>query len=81
MSSNIDVAETLDVQGENCPMPVIKTKAAVDDLAVDDVLEVLATDSGSMSDIAGWADSTASVELVDQQEGDGVYRHYVRRTA
>ena len=81
MSSNIDVAETLDVRGENCPMPVIKTKAAVDDVAVDDVLEVLATDSGSVSDIAGWADSTAGVELVEQAEGDGVYRHYVRRTA
>jgi TusA-related sulfurtransferase len=81
MSSNIDVAETLDVTGQNCPMPVIETKAAVDDLAVDDVLEVLATDAGSTSDIAGWADSTEGVELVSQAEDDGVYRHYVRRTA
>jgi len=81
MSSNIDVSETLDVRGENCPMPVVKTKAAVDDLEVDDVLEVLATDAGSVSDIAGWADSTEDVELVDQEEGDGIYRHYVRRSA
>jgi len=81
MSSNTDVAETLDVRGQNCPMPVIKTKQAVDDIAVGDVLEVLATDAGSVSDIDGWASSTDGVELVEQSEGDGVYRHYVRRTA
>jgi TusA-related sulfurtransferase len=80
MSSNIDVTETLDVQGQNCPMPVIKTKGAMDDLSPGEVLEVVATDSGSMSDIAGWADSTDGVELLDQVEGDGVYTHYVRRT-
>ena len=79
MSSNIDVTETLDVKGQNCPMPVIKTKQAMDDLAAGEVLEVVATDSGSMSDIEGWADSTAGVELVDQVEGDGVYKHYVRK--
>lgn len=81
MSSNTEAAETLDVKGENCPMPVIRTKQAVDDIAVGDVLEVLATDAGSVSDIDGWAGSTDSVELVEQTEGDGVYRHYVRRTA
>jgi TusA-related sulfurtransferase len=80
MSSNIDVTETLDVKGQNCPMPVIKTKQAMDDLSAGEVLEIVATDSGSMSDIKGWADSTAGVELVDQVEGDDVYTHYVRKT-
>lgn len=73
-------SETLDVKGQNCPMPVVETKQRVDDLAVDDVLEVVATDPGSMSDIAGWADTTPGVELVDQEDGDGVFTHYVRRT-
>ena len=80
MSSNIDVTETLDVKGQNCPMPVIKTKQAMDDLAADEVLEVVSTDSGSMSDIKGWAEATEGVELVDQVEGDGVYTHYIRKT-
>jgi TusA-related sulfurtransferase len=80
MSSNIDVTETLDVTGQNCPMPVIKTKGAVDGLSPGDVLEVVATDSGSMSDIDGWAESTDGVELVEQVEGDGTYTHYVRKT-
>ena len=76
-----EVTETLDVTGENCPMPVIKTKQTIDQLAQGEVLEVLATDPGSMSDLGGWADTTAGVELLDQQEGSDVYTHYVRKTA
>ncbi|EMA57847.1 sulfurtransferase TusA family protein [Halorubrum lipolyticum] len=77
-------AETLDVTGQNCPMPVIKTKGAFDGIAAGEVLEVVATDSGSVSDIAGWAESTDGAELVDQEEategGRDVYKHYVRKT-
>ncbi|SDF88813.1 TusA-related sulfurtransferase [Halorubrum xinjiangense] len=80
MSAEFDIAETLDVKGASCPMPVVKTKSAIDGLAAGEVLEVLATDPGSMSDIDGWADGTAGVELVDQTEGDDVYKHYVRKT-
>ena len=76
--------ETLDVTGLNCPLPVVKTKQAVDDLDVDDVLEVHATDPGSVSDIAGWAAGTDGVELLDQVEaesnGDPLFKHYVRVT-
>ncbi|MEZ3145418.1 sulfurtransferase TusA family protein [Halobaculum sp. MBLA0143] len=61
-------------------MPVVETKQAVGGLDVGAVLEVVATDPGSVSDIAGWAESTDDVELVDQTESDGVYRHFVRRT-
>ena len=78
----IQADETLDVKGASCPMPVVKTKQASDGLAPGEVLEVLATDSGSMSDIDGWASGTAGVELVGQDEreegGETVYVHYVR---
>jgi tRNA 2-thiouridine synthesizing protein A len=78
--SDYDPTETLDATGLNCPMPVVKTKQATDDLAPGDVLEVVATDPGSMSDLGGWADSTDGVELLDQREGDDTYTHYVRVT-
>jgi TusA-related sulfurtransferase len=79
MSTEFEVTETLDVQGESCPMPVVKTRGAVDDLASGDVLEVLATDSGSVSDIAGWADSVEEVDLLDQTDDGSVYSHYLRK--
>ncbi len=78
-----EATETLDVKGQNCPMPVIKTKGAFDDLEVGETLEVIATDSGSMSDIKGWAESTDGAELVEQTEategGESVYKHYVEK--
>ncbi|MHB9285900.1 sulfurtransferase TusA family protein [Halobacteriales archaeon Cl-PHB] len=80
MSTEYEVTETLDVKGEGCPMPVVKTRQASDELDAGEVLEVLATDSGSISDIAGWANSTDGVELLDQDEGDDLYTHYVRKT-
>ena len=80
MSVEHDITKTLDVKGQNCPMPVVKTKQTIDDLEVDGILEVLATDAGSMSDIEGWAGSTDGVELLEQVEADGVYKHYVKRT-
>ena len=80
MSSQYDSAETLDVKGQSCPMPVVKTKQAIDDLEAGDVLEVVATDSGSMSDIEGWADGTDGVELLEQVDEGDVFRHFVRKT-
>ena len=80
MTAEFDITETLDVKGASCPMPVVKTKSAVDDLAEGDVLEVLATDAGSMSDIDGWAAGTSGVELLGQEDGGDVFRHYVRVT-
>lgn len=82
MDSEQAVTETLDVTGASCPMPVVKTKQAVDDLSDGDLLEVVATDAGSMSDIDGWASGTDGVSLVDQEErtdGDEtLYVHYVQ---
>jgi TusA-related sulfurtransferase len=80
MSAEFDITETLDVKGASCPMPVVKTKSAIDDLDSGAILEVLATDPGSVSDIDGWASGTNGVELVDQEEGNDVYKHYVRKT-
>ncbi|WP_158059507.1 sulfurtransferase TusA family protein [Halorussus halophilus] len=79
--TDYEISETLDVKGQSCPMPVVKTKQSIDSLDEGAVLEVLSTDSGSMSDLGGWADTTDGVELLDQEEGDGLYKHYVRRTA
>ena len=80
MSSKHDTTETLDVKGLSCPMPIVKTKQAIDDLEAGDVLEVVATDSGSMSDIEGWAAGTDGVSLLEQVEDGDRYVHYVKKT-
>ncbi len=80
MTTDLDITETLDVTGVSCPIPVVKTKQAIDELGDGEILEVVATDSGSMSDIRGWAEGTDGVELREQHEGDDVYKHYVEKT-
>jgi TusA-related sulfurtransferase len=82
MTHESEPTEVLDVTGQSCPMPVVKTKQAADELASGTLLEVLATDNGSVSDIAGWAETTPGVSLEGQseREADGrtVYVHHVR---
>ncbi|WP_073307799.1 sulfurtransferase TusA family protein [Halobaculum gomorrense] len=81
MSDTFDITETLDVNGEPCPMPVVKTKSAVDSLSEEAVLEVVATDPGSVSDIDGWASGTDGVDLLDQAEDGDEFKHYIQKTA
>jgi TusA-related sulfurtransferase len=63
------VTETLDVKGLACPMPVVKTRLAIDKLAPGDVLQVLATDRGSLNDIPAWAEATGH-KLLSVEERD-----------
>ena len=41
----------LDARRMMCPMPVIKTQNRIKELAVGDILEIVCTDSGALSDI------------------------------
>jgi TusA-related sulfurtransferase len=47
----------LDVRGAKCPIPVVKAKKEIDTMAPGDLLEVTATDPGSMPDFVGWAET------------------------
>jgi len=77
--SEMTIEKTLDARGLKCPMPVVKTSKEIKSIAVDGVLEVLATDPGSMMDIIAWCKSTGN-ELLDKGQEDGVFKFYIRRT-
>jgi len=57
----------LDVRGAKCPMPIVKAKKQLDLLVAGDVLEVTATDPGSVKDFQGWAKINQSAELKEQR--------------
>jgi tRNA 2-thiouridine synthesizing protein A len=59
-------------------MPIVKTAQAVKGLASGQVLEVLATDPGSVKDFAAWSKSTGN-ELVEQTVDGGVFRFVMRK--
>jgi TusA-related sulfurtransferase len=76
MSSTI--AKLLDLRGMSCPMPIALTAKAIRDLSVGDLIEVHATDPGSVQDMPAWC-STTGPALVEQTEADGVYRFVIRK--
>ncbi|NTZ19307.1 hypothetical protein EXW96_17555 [Paenibacillus sp. JMULE4] len=69
---------TLDCKGLACPMPIVKTKKAMDQLNPGQVIEVQATDKGSLADIRGWAKNTGHQYLGTIHEGE-VLKHYLRK--
>ena len=68
----------LDAKGLACPMPIVRTKKAMNDVAEGQVLEVQATDKGSTADLAAWAKSVGHQYIGTHEEG-GVLFHYIRK--
>lgn len=83
-SSTYEISDTLDVKGLMCPMPLIKARKAIMSLDVGQVLEVIATDKGSIKDFQGWAKAAKNVEILQQAEvadsDPAIYSHHIRRT-
>ena len=59
-------------------MPIVKTAQAIKTVASGELLEVLATDPGSVKDFAAWTRTTGNA-LVEQSVDGGVYRFVLRR--
>ena len=82
---SIQFDQTLDVKGAKCPMPLVKSRKTVKSLPVGSVLQVIATDRGSVADFQGWAKAAKNVDLVGQEtvqdNGQDLYVHYVKRTS
>ncbi|MFV8828820.1 sulfurtransferase TusA family protein [Alkalihalobacterium sp. APHAB7] len=74
----IKVDQVLDAKGLACPMPIVRTKKAMDQLKSGEVLEIQATDKGSLADLKAWANSTGNQYLGTNEEGD-VLLHYLRK--
>jgi len=75
---NVVVNETIDAKGLACPMPIMKTKKAIEGMKPGEVLELQATDKGSVADIQGWAKITGHLYLGTVEE-NGIFRHYLRK--
>lgn len=70
--------QMLDVTGLACPMPIIRTKKKMNDLAEGQVLEIHATDKGAKADLAAWVKSSGH-ELITQTEEGHVLKFWVRK--
>ena len=68
----------LDARGLNCPLPILKAKKALKDMAAGATLRVLATDPGSVADFAAFCRTTGD-ELLDSRQEGAEYSFLIRR--
>jgi len=69
----------IDCTGLFCPMPIVKTREAMTQMVVGEVLEVLSDDPAAEADMRSWSRSTGH-DLVEVGRSGLVYRFMVRKT-
>jgi tRNA 2-thiouridine synthesizing protein A len=76
--TSTEIAHRVDARGLSCPLPIVRTALAVKDLPSGSLVEVLATDPGSVKDFTAWARTTGH-RLLHTSGADGVYRFVLVR--
>lgn len=64
------MALTLDVRGMRCPLPVLKARKALRDMAAGDEIEVLATDPAARIDFRHFCETTGHRLIAETEAGD-----------
>ncbi|QGM31608.1 hypothetical protein GI482_15010 [Bacillus sp. N3536] len=68
----------LDAKGLACPMPIVRTKKAMDTIESGEILEVHVTDKGALADIPAWA-SSGGHTILEQLEEAGVLKFWIQK--
>jgi tRNA 2-thiouridine synthesizing protein A len=74
----LEISTQVDARGLSCPMPIVRTALAIKSLDSGAVVEVLATDPGSLKDFTAWCRSTGH-DLLEQTTDGPVHRFVIRR--
>ncbi|PFN29364.1 sulfurtransferase TusA family protein [Bacillus cereus] len=74
----MNVKQVLDAKGLACPMPIVRTKRAMDTLQTGEVLEVHVTDKGSIKDIPAWANKGGH-DIVKSAEEGAVLKFWIKK--
>lgn len=83
MSQGSDAVTTratkvLDARGLNCPLPILKARKAIGEMSTGEVLQVIATDPGSVSDFASFCTQTGNT-LLDSRQSNGAFEYQIRK--
>ncbi|KJV29926.1 hypothetical protein VI06_09175 [Aquitalea magnusonii] len=69
----------IDLSGLNCPLPILRAKKALADMASGTVLEVIATDAGAPKDFEAFCRQTGNALLESTTTAEGKFRMVLRR--
>ena len=75
----VSLIRAVDARGQSCPGPLVTLARALQDVGAGELVELLATDPGSLSDVPAWAKISGN-ELVEQYEEAGVFRYVIRKS-
>ena len=75
---SIEIAQTLDARGLNCPLPILRTKKMINSMADGEVLEMTSTDPGSIKDIESFCTQTGN-ELLSSNQSGGDFIFQIRK--
>jgi len=74
----MDFDKELDTRGLNCPLPILRTKKALTDLASGQVLKVVDTDPGAVKDFQAFSRQTGH-ELLQHGEANKEFTFFMRK--
>lgn len=74
------MTKVLDLKGLKCPLPVLKARRTMKELAGGDILQVLATDPGTVQDFQAYCETTGDT-LLEWGEADGVFTFQIKKSA
>lgn len=75
----LTATQVVDARGVSCPGPIIAAKKAIGSVAVGGVMEVLATDSGTLKDLPAWCKKLGH-EFLGSFEDSGYLRLFLKKT-
>ncbi|OEH92547.1 sulfurtransferase TusA family protein [Bacillus solimangrovi] len=74
----MNVDKVLDAKGLACPMPIVQTKKAINELTTGQVLEIHTTDKGAQNDLTAWA-ASGGHEMLKGEEENGVFKFWIKK--
>lgn len=77
--SGIKSDKVLDARGLTCPMPMLKTKKTLKDMASGTILEVWGTDPGSKNDIPSFVQKGGHELLGMDDVAEGYTRYLIKK--
>jgi len=78
MNKDVEIADTVDATGLNCPLPLLKAKQGLKQIASGETLRVIATDPGSVRDFQSFCELSGNT-LLASSEIDGKYTYLLKK--
>jgi len=66
-----DITERLDARGLNCPLPILRTRKALNRISTGQILEVTSSDPGSVKDMASFCTQTGNRLVASSESENG----------